>query len=106
MKRVLSLMSIATLFAACGGPDVPPDVTIVSTMNPIKFAANTLTVPLDRTQFGLDLNGDGKVDNQLGNIIGALEANNLHTQDGVDSSICKGAVILLLTMTSNDMMYQ
>jgi hypothetical protein len=79
---------------------------MVSTANPSLFVANTLTVPMDRMQFGMDLNGDGKVDNQLGNIIGALTANNLDTQAGVDSSICQGSVILLLKMTSGDATYQ
>lgn len=106
MKRVLSLMSVATLFAACDGSSGPADVTMVSTMNPANYVANALTVPMDRMQFGMDLNGDGKVDNQLGNIIGALTANNLNTQEGVDSAICKGQVILLLTQTSNDAAYQ
>jgi hypothetical protein len=107
MKRVLSLMSIASLFAACSeGTTGPTDVTMVSMANPSLFVANTLTVPMDRMQFGMDLNGDGKVDNQLGNIIGALSANDLDTQEGVDNSICEGAVILLLKMTSGDATYQ
>jgi hypothetical protein len=103
MKR-FSLVSIAMLFAACdsGGPLVIPDVTMVSSANPSQYVANTLTVPLDRMQYGMDLNGDGKLDNQLGNIIGALSANNLNTQDGVDQSICKGQVFLLATVTSPD----
>ena len=51
---------------------------------------------MDRMTFGLDLNGDGKIDNQLGNIIGALTANNLDTQGGVDTAICEGQVVLLM----------
>jgi hypothetical protein len=105
--KVISLLSIATLFAACGGTEgPPPDVTMVSTMNPVQFVANTLVVPMDRMQFGMDLNGDGKVDNQLGNIIGALSANNLNTQDGVDQSVCKGSVVLGVKVTSGDSTYQ
>src|SRR5438132_2366202 len=108
--RVLGFLSIATLFAACGDTTMmmvaPPDVTTVSSANPAQYVANSLTVPLDRMQFGMDLNGDGKTDNQLGNIIGALSANNLNTQDGVDASVCKGAVVLLLTTTSADATFQ
>jgi hypothetical protein len=99
-------MSI-TLIAACSeGTTGPTDVTMISMANPSTFVANSLTVPMDRMQFGMDLNGDGKVDNQLGNIIGALSANDLDTQEGVDTSICEGAVILLLKMTSGDATYQ
>jgi len=106
MKRVLSLLSMAALFAACSDSSGPADVTNVSMANPAQYVANALTVPMDRMQFGMDLNGDSKVDNQLGNIIGALSANNLNTQDGVDQSICKGAVVLLLTETSADATFQ
>jgi hypothetical protein len=106
MKRAWVLV-IAFAFGACdSGTGVPPDVTMVSMANPVKYVANTLTVPMDRMQFGMDLNGDGKVDNQLGNIIGALSANNLNTQDGVDQAVCKGSVILLTTVTSADATYQ
>jgi hypothetical protein len=110
MKRVLSLISMATLSVGCGdstgGNMAPPDVTTVSMANPAQYVANALTVPLDRMQFGMDLNGDGKTDNQLGNIIGALSANNLNTQDGVDQAVCKGQVVLLLKQTSGDAAYQ
>jgi len=111
MKRVFSLVSMAMLFAACDSGTtmmmmVVPDVTNVSMANPAQYVANTLTVPLDRMQFGMDLNGDGKADNQLGNIIGALSANNLNTQDGVDQSVCKGSVVLLMTTTSGDTTFQ
>jgi hypothetical protein len=99
-------MTIATMFAACGGSAGTSDVTMVSMLNPAKYVADSLTVPMDRMQFGLDLNGDGKVDNQLGNIIGALTANNLDTQGGVDTAICEGAVVLLVTETSADATYQ
>jgi hypothetical protein len=108
MKR-FSLVSIAMLFAACdggGGPAVIPDVTMVSSSNPVQYVANTLTVPMERQQFGMDLNGDGKADNQLGNIIGALSAQNLDTQMGVDQSVCKGQVLLLAKVTSPDSTYQ
>jgi len=94
------------LFAACSEDGGPADVTMVSSANPAKYVASALTVPMDRMQFGMDLNGDSKVDNQLGNIIGALSANNLNTQDGVDASVCKGTVVLLVTETSADATYQ
>jgi hypothetical protein len=108
MMRVLGLLSMTALFSACGGDAnaPPPDVTMFSSANPAKYVANALTVPLDRMQYGMDLNGDGKLDNQLGNIIGALSANNLDTQKGVNDSVCKGAVILLLTETSDDATWQ
>src|SRR5258706_11549701 len=108
MKRLINLVSIGALgmtLAACGGDDGPADVTMVSSMNPAKYVANTLTVPQMRSDYAIDLNGDGKVDNQLGNIIGALSAQNLNTQDSVDMALKNGSVLLLLTQTSADATY-
>ena len=106
MKRVLSLIFFASMMPACGGSSGPADVTMISMANPTQFVANSLLVPMDRTTYGMDLNGDGKVDNQLGNIIGALTANNLDTQGGVDTAICEGQVVLLMTETSADATFQ
>jgi len=68
-----------------------------------KFVANTLTVPQQRSDYAIDLNGDGRVDNQLGNIIGALTGAGLNTQDGVDKAIMGGSVVLLLDETAADL---
>ena len=109
MKRVTFSLIAAIGFAGsmtgCGGSDTPPDVTTVSMANPAKYVANALLVPMTRSDYSIDLNGDGKLDNQLGNIIGALSAQNLNTQDGVDKSIASGGVVLLLTQTSADPSY-
>jgi hypothetical protein len=96
---------IASTFAACGGSDVPPDVTMVSSLNPKQYVVDSLSVPMTRTDYSIDLNGDGKVDNQLGNIIGALSAQSLNTQDGVDKALAAGSVIVLMTQTSADPTY-
>jgi hypothetical protein len=68
-----------------------------------KYVANTLTVPQQRSDYAMDLNGDGRVDNQLGNIIGALTGAGLNTQDGVDKAIAAGEVILLVDQTGADL---
>jgi hypothetical protein len=51
----------------------------------------------------MDLNGDGKTDNQLGNIIGALIAQNLNTQEGVNTSIAEGNLVLLFQANANSL---
>jgi len=114
MKRVISLMSVATMFAACdSGPTAPPDVTNVSMANPKQFVADSVIVPTDRMMYGIDLNGDGKADNALGNIIGALISAGssgggmpLKVQEGVDTAVCEGQVVFLTKLTSGDMTYQ
>jgi hypothetical protein len=61
-----------------------------------QFVADVLTVPMQRSDFALDLNGDGKLDNQYGNIIGALTAQNLNVQQQADTAVASGSDLLLI----------
>jgi hypothetical protein len=67
-----------------------------------QWVTNAMTVPQQRADFALDLNGDGKVDNQYGNIIGALTAQNLDTQADVNSHIAAGNNLLLFDLQTTD----
>src|SRR5690242_13405889 len=67
-----------------------------------KYVVNSLQVPMSRSDFAIDLNGDGHVDNQLGNIIGALSAQNFDVQTQVDDSVKAGRVILLISVQTTD----
>lgn len=66
------------------------------------YAVNKLVLPQDNKQFAIDLNGDGKVDNQMGNIIGTLATQNLDAQSGVDASLAEGGVVVLLSLQTMD----
>jgi hypothetical protein len=68
--------------------------------NHTKWFINKLTLPQDRMQSSLDLNGDGKNDNQLGNIVGALLAQNLDLQQPVDAAIAGGTDVMLLDVAA------
>ncbi len=61
----------------------------------LTFAVATLTLPQARGEHALDLDGDGRADNQLGNVIGAFTAQNLGVQDWVDDAVAGGAPVLL-----------
>lgn len=107
MKRFLLAASLGAV--GCGGSstmnppvDNPMDVTM-ATGNHYKFVANTLKAPTQRADFAIDLNGDGKTDNQLGNIIGALSGQGLDAQMGIDESMMKGEVILLFDLQAADL---
>jgi hypothetical protein len=65
-----------------------------------KSVIKSMTAPQDRMQFGLDLNGDGKVDNQYGNIEGALLANMLDGQPTLDAAIAGGQYLSLIDLTT------
>src|SRR5258706_4644331 len=58
-----------------------------------QFVADTITLPQMRVQFSMDLNGDGKLDNQLGNIVGALSSQNLDPQPGVNQALAAGTEV-------------
>jgi hypothetical protein len=48
------------------------------------------------------MNGDGHVDNQFGNILGALAANNLNAQVGSNDALNSGKEVLLLDERAAD----
>jgi hypothetical protein len=108
MKRtIISLLSMVPLtFAACGGDTGGGDCTASGGGTTAKFVTNSVLVPQQRSDYALDINGDGRVDNQLGNIIGALEGQMLHVQDGVNMAVTGGDLIVLLSETSADAMGQ
>jgi hypothetical protein len=71
-----------------------------------KYVVNTVTVPTDKSQFAIDLNGDSRTDNQLGNIIGALSQQGLNVQDGVSMALAKGDLVILAAESSADAAFQ
>ena len=107
MKRVIfSLVSILPFtLAACGGSD-SGDCTASAGANKSQYVVNTVLVPQQRQDYAIDLNGDGRVDNQLGNIIGALTGQGLKVQDGVDMALKDGTLILLMSESSADASFQ
>jgi hypothetical protein len=74
-------------------------------VNQLKLVAQQITLPQQRSDFAVDLNGDGKVDNQYGNIIGALSAQNLDVQGSVDMQVASGQVLLLVDLRSSDVTF-
>ncbi len=103
MKRislVLCLPMMGLLGAGCGSGGGGSNCTTVTTGMDAKAVVNALTVPMAKSDYAMDLNGDGKLDNQLGNIIGALTAQNLDVQMGVDQAIQAGDVVLLLDQSA------
>src|SRR4051812_35019177 len=79
-------MSAGGDLAVSGDPAVSADLAVGADLalpqmpqcmpagGPIRaqYVWSNVLVPMDRAQYAFDLNGDGRVDNQLGNIEGAL----------------------------------
>jgi hypothetical protein len=93
-------------FAACGGGSSSDDCTPSGGSNTGKYVTNSVTVPIQKSDYSIDLNGDGRPDNQLGNIIGALSGQGLNVQDGVTQAINNGTLIILATEKSGDPAFQ
>jgi hypothetical protein len=108
MKRtIFSLVSLIPLtFGACGGGTDSGDCTASGGTNKAQYVTASVQVPQQRSDYAIDLNGDGRVDNQLGNIIGALTGQGLNVQMGVDQAVTDGTLIVLLSETSTDAAYQ
>src|SRR5262249_15467742 len=70
--------------------------------NLVRFVVNKWNLPQQRTDYARDLNGDGKMDNQLGNIFGALTAQNIDVQTTCDQSVADGTNIHLVSAIVDD----
>ena len=109
MTRIIfSLVSMVPLaFGACGGGGSSSgECTATTGSNKSQYVVNAVMVPQQRSDYAIDLTGDGRVDNQLGNIIGALTGQGLDVQSGVDMATADGTLILLMSESSTDSMFQ
>ncbi len=85
---------------ATGDQQAKPD-TKPSVPSALQLVVNTLTLPKSGTQFAVDLDGNGKKDNQLGNILGALAAfipAKNSPQSQIDAQIKQGSLLLLFDL--------
>lgn len=103
-RSIFSLVSLIPLtFAACGGGSNSADCTPSGGTNKAQYVLNTVSVPvMTPKDFGIDLDGDGKVDNALGTITTLLSTEGLDVQSGVDMSLMGGSLILLIQENSTD----
>ncbi|HUJ62470.1 MAG TPA: hypothetical protein VLX92_28400 [Kofleriaceae bacterium] len=71
------------------------------------YVANKIYVPSNSTEaneYGLDLDGNGTVDNQLGSVLGTLSGQGFDVQGTVDTAIADGSIILLIDFQAKDLM--
>ena len=105
MKRLLYI----SVLVACGGggsstPDAPPDAAPIEIDAPMdglathRYVVSVLKVPSTNNQareFGLDLNGDLTVDNQLGMVMGTLAGQGFQIQAQTTTSVDRGEILML-----------
>jgi hypothetical protein len=69
-----------------------------------KYVVNSVTAPEQRSDFAIDLNGDGKTDNQLGSIVSALAAQGTDPGTSIAASVTQGQTIYLISVQTADPM--
>src|SRR4051812_49339149 len=74
--------------------DMPPDMPIADAPPPpanhFHYAMDSLLVPMNNSQardFGMDINGDGTVDNQLGMVLATLQSMGFELQAATTTSV-------------------
>jgi hypothetical protein len=86
---------------ACGGDDGQP----VPEGTHYHYVANQAFIPTTNAQareYGLDLNGDGTVDNQLGMVLSTLAGMGFDIQATIDTAVAEGDIILLVDFQTKD----
>ncbi|HEY1535795.1 MAG TPA: hypothetical protein VGF76_17365 [Polyangiaceae bacterium] len=79
--------------AGSGGGDLPPNAETLD------YVSNEQTLPLMKSQFAVDLDGDGNADNAYGKLNGALEAQGVDLQGASDTESAAGRGLQLLALT-------
>jgi hypothetical protein len=94
------LLALVTV-VACGSDSG----TIVPQGMHYHYVSNQVNVPTNNTQaraYGLDLNGDGTVDNQLGMVLGTLSSMGFDIQGNIDTSVAEGGISVLIDFQTKD----
>jgi hypothetical protein len=78
--------AVVLVCAACHAPAA----RLPSSQGAFHYRVDGMTVPQKKSDFPVDLNGDFKVDNQLGNIDGAMASQGWDIQSPVDMAFAQG----------------
>ncbi|MDB4969671.1 MAG: hypothetical protein JWN44_5360 [Myxococcales bacterium] len=82
-----------------GGTTAP---CTVSGTNHTKLVITSVTLPIQRTDYSLDLNGDGRTDNQYAALVGALTGQGLNSQMTINAAVRAGTALQLIDLVSSD----
>jgi hypothetical protein len=102
LNRSHLFAALSVSIIACGGGGG----TIIPAGAHTHYVANQVEVPSNNNEAredGLDLNGDGTVDNQLGMVLSALASTaGFDIQGSVNKSVAEGTIILLADVQTTD----
>jgi len=89
------------LLVGCGSSHSHVDIVGPYTGTTQRFVVDQLTLPQTRSEFDGDLDGNGKTDNQLGNITGTLAFSSDLT-DAIGEMLASGVLQSVVEITSDD----
>ena len=116
------MRSLLVLCAACGGGSSTTDAKVIDThaidapvdapidvppppIDHYHYVLDHMMVPQsndDALMYGLDLNGDGTTDNQLGMVLAAFSGMGFDTQTATDQAVDTGAILTLVDVYADD----
>jgi hypothetical protein len=113
---VKTLHFLVLMLVACGGGSsnpidaaIQPDALIDAPAPPPgahRYVVDHVKLPSTNTEakmYGLDLNNDGMVDNQLGMVLGTLSGMGVNSQLSTDHAVDSGAILQLADLDALDL---
>lgn len=104
IRPFLFAAALPMMLVACGGDD--GGETIVPTGEHYQYVAAKAFVPTtnkEATDYGLDLDGNGSIDNQLGKTLVSLKTvAKFDVQGTIDEAVATGSIILLVDFQTED----
>jgi hypothetical protein len=97
--RIAFALSMFAFAAGCGGAAGPVHGPYTGTAQ--RFYVTGIMLPQQRSDYAVDLNGDGHVDNQLGNIEGAI-AGQLAENQHIDEILAADRMPMVVELVSDD----
>ncbi|MDB4961796.1 MAG: hypothetical protein JWP01_1795 [Myxococcales bacterium] len=104
IRPFLLLAALPFSLVACGGDD-GGEPMIVPEGEHTQYVASKANVPTNNNQareYGLDLDGNGVADNQLGMVLGTLSTMGFDIQTTIDDAVNEGSIILLVDFQTKD----
>lgn len=102
LRSFLLTAALPMTFVACGD-DGGSQPTPVGTH--YQYVSSEAFVPTNNNQareYGLDLDGNKQVDNQLGMVLGTLSTMGFDVQGTIDEAVSEGSIILLVDFQTED----
>jgi hypothetical protein len=100
-RPLLLAAAVLPSIVACGGDDG----VVIPEGEHYHYVASQVLVPTTNTQareYGLDLNGDKTVDNQLGMVLSTLGSMGFNIQATIDTAVAEGSIVLLVDFQTKD----